>query len=740
MLYRGDHSQSYEPTILQAIETLSSIAELELDSPIAVAERHEVDLQDRPLTFRTIHWLHQDNADKVVRVVRDTFRVILNYLKHFYKREFGHLVQHESVEGIKTIMILVGEAAKKLDRFSQMIGGDKAALVKDTKEFKELFDFYKRKIAPIGTQESLSKLVNILPVKAVIESTRKSKIIAPGESERVIIDLDSIKNDNDYDLLLIRKEDGSRYFSPRLVRNVKLVCNFEEYFGEKVTEDSTQVLKGLQDGEARFVAKSILHGTIQKINTFLKEAKKKFLGDVPSLLYKAILALMSASHDARVSKNIFSKTALSYFADFQKFLRRIVTSHEYQRLVKNQSKHISVLDKKAVDVVQESIRTLFGSNNISKDIIFFVNELIEQGKENLELSEMNYRSEGPHVAHNLAIDYEALSIRAAEYAHAPLIKALDALNDPEVIGFDPQLLQNLPSSLFELRYPGKTLTILKLPSPTHQKTIQEACVTEEFKSFLRSLSHDKPKRHHLLINLQERTSWREHARSKALEELQSQEEFAKTITVVTMTKDSDFYFQVGPYHNLNQTDIFMQQLLEHIESESAGYFYPLKVRKALFPGFAKSLANAIHKIFFAGQNVLPRSSRMDFIELFYLFFEMKIVEIVDPDSLSFTCKDSVDIGMPQTIELILALKLMNERPLSKTEEEYIKALLFGTPLLVRGRNLFSERFTRMNSIIKIIEEIVEESGKKEFANDLKAYFAPLYKTKILEAVIASIQK
>src|SRR5438045_1436551 len=91
-------------SIIEAIETLSSIAELELDSPIAVAEKHEVSVQNIPISYRSVHWLHKKNATKVMGVVKETFRVILGYLRKFYKREVGHLSQHESVEGIKTIM------------------------------------------------------------------------------------------------------------------------------------------------------------------------------------------------------------------------------------------------------------------------------------------------------------------------------------------------------------------------------------------------------------------------------------------------------------------------------------------------------------------------------------------------------------------------------------------------------------------------------------------------------------
>jgi hypothetical protein len=720
---------SYERSIVGAVETLSSIAELEFDSPIAIAEEHEVSLQKKPFTFRTIHWLHKDNAGKMVQVVRETFRVILNYLKHFYKREFGKLVRHESIEGVKTIMVLVGDAAKKLDRFSKAINDKNVPSIKDSKEFHELFAFYKRKIAPILEQESLVKGMQMLPIQAVLESTKHVKSDIESDIQHLFIDLESVKNDNDYDLFLIRKEDGTRFFNPRLLRSVKLVCNFEEYFGEKSKEDPYQIIRSWQDREALYVAQSILRGCHQKINDFIKDAKNKVLSDTQILLYKSIIALMLASHEQETVSLEFQKSQLNYFADFQKFVRQIVTSLDYQKLLTYPTQNIAKLNQKVIEIVEDYIRYLYSTNHVPKDLIFFVNELIHKNA-------LEHHHKKLSTTMNLAQDYESLLKGAKDFTHTPLIKVLNALQDLEIRGFDSQLLQNLPSAIFEMSYPGKTLALLKIPSPTQQDYIHEAHITEEFKGFLRCLSHDKPKREHLLINLQDRTSWREFARARALEDLQKKDEFAKQLSVVTLTKDSDFYFQVGAYQDLNHTDVFINHLLDHIASENSGYYYPEKVRKELFPKFAKTLAHAIHEIFFNKKNVMARSARMDFIELFYLFFELKIIDIVKPDSVSFTCKDSIDIGLPQTVELYLALKLLNDKPLSKEEFDYIKVILFGIPLLVRGRNLFSERFNRMNSALKVIEEAIGDKGVEGFHNLMKQQLKPLFKSDILKANIS----
>src|SRR5262249_40445142 len=150
------------------------------------------------------------------------------------------------------------------------------------------------------------------------------------------------------------------------------------------------------------------------------------------------------------------------------------------------------------------------------------------------------------------------------------------------------------------------------------------------------------------------------------------------------------------------------------QSENSGYFYPDAIKKQLFSGFAKELAAAIHQLFFGAKNVLSRSNRMDFIELFYLFLQLKVIELVQPTTVSFSCKDSIDIGMPASCELFLLLKLFNERPLSSEEEEYLKICLHGPAICYRGRALFQERFDRLYGSIRAIEQQIEDRGFKGF--------------------------
>src|SRR5580704_13080834 len=95
-------------TIIDAVETLSSIADMDFERDKGITQKHNIIVQGKPISYRTVHWLQQQDANETVNLVRDTFRVILSYLRHFYKKEYGYVTNTQTIEGIKTIMLLVG--------------------------------------------------------------------------------------------------------------------------------------------------------------------------------------------------------------------------------------------------------------------------------------------------------------------------------------------------------------------------------------------------------------------------------------------------------------------------------------------------------------------------------------------------------------------------------------------------------------------------------------------------------
>jgi hypothetical protein len=237
----------------------------------------------------------------------------------------------------------------------------------------------------------------------------------------------------------------------------------------------------------------------------------------------------------------------------------------------------------------------------------------------------------------------------------------------------------------------------------------------------------------LIINLQDRTSWREHFRCTAIEELQKQEDFQKHLVVVTLAKDTEFYYQLAPYHQDNHADVFIAHLKEHLQDDHSGYYFPDAIKKALFPTFIDGVIDAIHRIFFANKNVLLRENRMDFIEILYLFLELKLIELVRPDSFSMTCKDGVDMGPGASAELFAFLKLIQKDPIGDSDKAFLNHILHAPSIFIRERMIQHDRFNRIMSTLKCIESIRDQQGADHFAKMIQNSFGHFYKKPILEA-------
>ena len=130
---------------------------LEFDREIGIAQKHEIVFGEETIGYKSVHWLHQSDAPATVNLVRETFRVILHYLKQFYIKEYNHVTDPTTLEGIKTIMVLVGEAAKKLDKYTEIFHQTQSVM--EFKEYKQLQEFYRAKIARKVEEGPLSKWI-----------------------------------------------------------------------------------------------------------------------------------------------------------------------------------------------------------------------------------------------------------------------------------------------------------------------------------------------------------------------------------------------------------------------------------------------------------------------------------------------------------------------------------------------------------------------------------------------------
>lgn len=731
-----DKKESNTLTLLDAIETLSSIADLEFDHETGIAQEHDLFVQHKPLIYHTVHWLHHKDAELTIDVVKQIFRVVLNYLRQFYDKEYATIKNEKAIEGIKTIMVLVGEAAKKLDKYTKAFSRAQSESITELKEYKKLQEFYLSRIDQKIDEGMLGKWILALsnkwrPEKDVVLAAEK----AGSHTKHIFVDLESVKKDSEYELFFLRKEDGSRFFSPRLVRNVKLVSDFGGYFGETKGYEPLSDMVVWKNHFAHKCALQIMYAVRLHIDKFYRESIQSKDNELVESLNKAFMALMLCCNPHNLVRHAQSKTCSDYFYDFRYFLRVSLSLINYHKMITYPPKKSSKLEQCLLNTLHYVCLALYTQIGGLQNLTEMVHAIIQRAQHE-KLKKQPQAAEKPReLWRGLADDYTALSALIKRHPNGPINKILEALEEGRVKEFDPLMQGNIPSQLFTLYTYHNKILFTRWPSPTRQEFIHKASVIDEFKGFLRACAHENGFSKCLIFNFQDRTLWKERCRCLVIEDLPNHESFTRHVDVVSLAKDTEFYHQLAPYSDDNHAEVFKQHFKEHLIDENCGYIFPDAMHKELFGGFIDRIIDGVHWVFFSNKNILLREHRLDFIEIVYLFLQLKIVELSKADVVGYTCKDSVDIAQSAGAELFVFLKLLHQERLSENDREQLETMLYGPCLLERERLMLPERFNRLISAIKALEVVKSQIGNKDFSRIIQETFGNFYQLPILQSKV-----
>lgn len=681
-------------TITEAVETLSTLADLELDQTL-IDYMQISPQEERP----TIWHIEEEDITSVMKKVQELFGVILNYFQSHYKKGNYVVLDSHTTEGIQAVMLLIGEAAKKLDRYTALLNASTPS-VTNLKEYKKLQEFYQTQIARKIEEGTLSKWILALS-RQRLDREAMEEVKGPSLSNHIFVDLDTAKNDSEYELFLIHKEDGTRFFNPRLIRSMKLACDFGGYLGGMAEGNPLESIHLWLDRGAYESAKNILHfcrPTLEKFHHWIKGE-----GEMEGCITKAILALMMCSNPHQLT-NGATKSCCNYFHDFLSFLRSALHTREYQRLVTYPPEQADERAYALLSVLHKLCQALYTQMQGDKEILPNVLQLVQPQEASKGVAHSVW-------SHQMEI-YQSLALLMKQYPNGGLFKTLAGLEEEEWRVYDPLFQNNLPANLFSFEWDHHTIKNIRMPAPLFQEVIQKASIVEEFKGFLRSLVPDEEKC--LVINLQDRTSWREKSRCIAIEELQRHPDFEDLLVVVSLTKDTEFYHQEAPYEKENHADRFIKEFQVQLEEEDHGFSFPEAIREQLWPNFIPEMLHQIHQEFFGGRNLLTREHRLNFIEIAYLLLELKIIAIVKPTVVSLMCKDGLDVSAESNALLYIVLHWMQEEELTPYELEQVSLILHLPAIAVRERLLLPERFNRFQRALKALEEVRKEKGWQPF--------------------------
>ncbi len=662
-------------SLMEAVDHLASMSEI---GPTTTMQEGE----------ESVNWASPKQALAHASLIQEVFRTLYHYLVELVEKEKERLKNPETARGVQALVLIAQEAVQKMDKYS--VFGQSGRPLAKLSEYKQLQKFYEGTIAPLLELPSLPKE----------EGTVEGTVPLLEIEKEGIKNLEAVRRDEEYELFFIQREDGKPYFNRDLLRHLKLVGNFDHLVESTQIEDPLLYAKVLQDKEVYLGACAILESARPLIDEFYRERPHAKESPYLGALSKTLMALMMAAHSDNLLENSGAKGCISYYSDFHKYLRQTLATNEHQELETKEP-----FDRLLLTLTHQLCTLFFMRKGNGEEAISFIHKLIERGLIlHPEKAEENLSTATPFWADFLKND-AAIRALFKQYPSGPLLKTLDALHENVAEeGFDPLGQENFPYELYSLLVDDLHVTVLRLPSPTAQKQIQKSEIAPEFLGMLREFKEKKAR--HLLINLQDRTSWEDHSRSERLEELSKEAEFASALTVVTFPKQTDFYFQQHEYESLNGAPVFIEQLLLQIAGgKQCGYFFPESLPPKELVKFSKESAHLIHDHFFDGKESLTRAERIDFIELFFHFLVLKLIEWTRCDSLSFTCKDALDTGAAASASFYAICHLLSSgRQFKEKERDALLFLFYYPALVLRERAIDPKRLRRAVSVLDLFEQ------------------------------------
>jgi hypothetical protein len=681
-------------TIEEAIENLTTIAEMDLDvkTPVGILKDTRITTREEEFGYKEIEWLFKEDPKEFLESVKPSYRTCLQYLKILFHDPDTDWEEKSVKETVQAIMAVTVDAASRLNEYFALF--EEKVDFNETKEFKELQEFY---------SENISKFLK--EDKTWEEEFREEEDLKVLDFDKSgLKDFETIEEDGEYELFQILDLKEESLFSPELIRTIKIFTQFDD-----VKEKEKRLFlefKRLESKNLQASSKNILNALSDDIEKFYKarfDRKNKLVAS----LNKLIMALMLSSNPKNIVKGEFKKTSLSYFRDFQNFLREAFSLDEYVKAVSNSCSEKELFLMSLVN--KFSFFLFLRVSGVRQEIIGSLYRLIREEKKGEIPEDISFWNE------ILKRDDEIRSY-LKKCPTGPLKKLLEVLRSDEVLGFDPIFQGNLPEKLYEIFMKDERMDVLAIPSPTKQKDLLKAEIADEFLGFLRVLKANKKK--HILFNFQDRTSLRESARAKALEYLQKVVEFKDEIEVFSFSKDSTFYHQNERYFTISDFEEFSKELKREIlEKEDKSFFFKGELKAFEIEDFIDKVISLIHKTFFLEKKDLARQERLDFIEIFYHFLILKILEVKKPQSFSFTCKDFVDVGSSVSFSFYSFIKLLKNLDFLKREKDFLLWMIYHKAFFIRERALNIERLTRMLSFLALMDA---------HKRDLKKVFSPLY--------------
>lgn len=616
--------------------------------------------------------------------VKAILSTIHNYLKRVYRQEKKNIEDPGVQQSLQAIMILLQEAVDKMERnfpeVEKILGKKRISTLP---HYKKLQKFYVQKI--------LSKPIEENEIEKIWPSHWTDVDLERGG----IRDIRQVKEDVDYELFYLRRLDNTPYFSKDLIRHLKMITDFEGIL-QVIDGDPFVRFTVIQDKNCQVCSEQVKEYLIAHFPKFFREMLKNKHFSFTEMINKALIALFLSSNPSNVIYETVAFHCLKYFQDFLLYLKEIFVCNEYSSGLSMENVHEFLAVQ--IQMVHAICFAIFTHKPQRAHVVQHLKALLG------ELEKGRYTP--VQFVKHLQENYFQLKRILDQYPSGPLFKMIDVINERSIT-FCAMQYNNLPCHLFSTQYGQMSTAILRIPSPTLQTTLEKARIVDEYKGFLRSL-RDKKQMRLIVINLQNRLSRKEMARAKAMEELQKEGEFISTLLVLTLSNSLGSVLYAASKGN---PEVLHQELLQVLKNpEEFGLYFPPTFQEKKWSLFFAKIIPAILHLFFPKKKNYNKQDCLDFIELFYFFLSLKILDIEKPQFFSYICKDAVDDSTAKNFILYMGIKILQGSfTSSKKEEEYIKWLLFTPALMIRERAIQSSCFTTSCSTLQLLARTVEKN-------------------------------
>ncbi len=674
------------------IHMLSELSEIDVAVEIQKGYRSELMGWSSP-------WLNPELRQANEEQIRWLFKSVYDFLAVFADRDPARLKDPVYAKGIYALMGFVFEAVEKIEKHTPLFKErSDVKTLSDLREYRDLHEFYASAVAFL--LPPAAGLEDQWEVNWGIKSTDLTDIRG-----MCLKNIEEIESDKQYELLYILNENGQPFYDYEVLRHTSMLCDLNNSLLQTEGDSFFQKLDIAQDRECHHRAGYILKNSGYLLDEFFKEALKYKESLLISSLIHASMALMLSANARNLKQTSLSeKTSDSYFANFQYYLRQALSSEEYQRLIMASSD--SRPFHATLYVLIHKLCTLYFTCHIDhRETAAMIRRLISEGGSDPQSSSIS------SYWQDLIAQDQSVRLAIEKYPAGAIHKLSEVFTKREnVKGFDPLSQTYIPEQLFTCEL-SKHHQVLRMPCPVEQNVIQKAVLVKEFKGFIRSCRGHVPSQKVLIINLQSRISWLEFARCIILEELVRNGDFSSTVSLVGLSKTSDFYFQEQSYRIQDDATVFIDQVKQQIDGEELCGFYFSQDVSGPIKASLNQILPMIHEMCFDGKMILTIQQRCDFIEITYLFITLVALHHSKADFITFLDKDGVDLAAAASAGWFAMSQLVTGVEMSEEDRGFFLYLLHSQALIHRERACDPIAIGRLLTALQILSESIGKNKK-----------------------------